>query len=169
MATEAWTTLPTAAVPDRRWPEGVARMLGRTEEILQQEGPRAALDMLDGAETSPWVANARGVCLLRLREVPSALAIFRRLAMAPRGFGLNHDAPTVFKTNYGTAQLLAGDLTGCIVTLGQAQDDGHPAVQRLRAAIADWRRGLSFWEWVCSMLGSDVARPIQLNFPAGDL
>jgi hypothetical protein len=169
MAADTWTTLPAAEVPSGPWPAGVAGLLGRAEEILQQEGPRAALEMLAGTETTPWVTNARGVCLLRLGEVQSALALFRRLAMAPRGFGLRHEAPTVFKTNYATAQLLAGDLTGCTVTLGQAQDDGHPAVQRLRAAIARWRRGLTFWEWVCSVLGGAVPRPIDLGFPPGDL
>jgi hypothetical protein len=169
MPTGAWTTLPAAEITARPWPAGVAELLGRAEEVLQQEGPREAFDVLAGAETSPWVTNARGVCLLRLGEVQSALALFRRLAMAPRGFGLRHEAPTVFKTNYATAQLLAGNLTGCIVTLGQARDDGHPSVQRLRAAISHWRRSLSFREWGCSVLGGDVARPVQLHFPPGDL
>ena len=53
------------------------------------------------------------------------------------GFGLKDDAPTVLKTNYATAQLLAGNLTGCVVTLGQVRDEGHPAVRRLRSALKE--------------------------------
>jgi hypothetical protein len=169
MAIEERITSPGGGVIGGPRPAGVAERLGQVEEALRREGPRAALDLLEGSEASPWLTNARGVCLLRLGEVQSALALFRRLAMAPRGFGLRHEAPPVFKTNYATAQLLAGDLTGCTVTLGQAQDDGHPAVQRLRAAIARWRRGLSLWEWVCSVLGGAVPRPIDLDFPPGEL
>jgi hypothetical protein len=147
----------------------VAGLLGRVEQVISAEGPQKAFDLLSRAkENSPWVTNARAVCLLRLGEAQRALEVFRGLVLGA-GSGLKHDAPTVFKTNYATAQLLTGNMTGCIVTLGQAQDERHPSVQRLRAALRRWRQGLTFWEKVRSAFGANVGRPVELDFPPGDL
>lgn len=160
--------IPTSPAPVRAWPADVAELLGRVEQQLQAEGPRKALEALDRAKASgPWAANARAVCLLRLGEAGRALEVFRGLVQS--GAGLRDDAPTAFKVNYATAQLLAGNLTGCIVTLGQTRDEGHPSVQRLRAALRRWRSGLSFWEKARSLLGFDVDKPVELGFPPGEL
>jgi hypothetical protein len=165
------TSSPEADAPsDRPWPADIAEVLCRAGQMLEEEGPRKAFELLaKSREASPWLTNARGVCLLRMGETQRALELFRGLAMAASGHGLNNDAPTQFKTNYATAQLLAGNMTGCIVALGQARDEGHPAVQNLRAALRSWRQGLSFWEKVCSALGADIGRPVELDFPPGDL
>src|SRR5262249_49152787 len=126
-----------------------------------------ALKFLSRVDGGPWVANARGVCLLRLGDAARALELFRGLALGTTGFGLK-EGPTVFKTNYATAQLLSGKMTACVVTLSQSRDEGHPAVVRLRAAIRQWERSLSFWERICYYMGSSVDRPIVLDAP-GDL
>src|SRR5262245_58160211 len=141
MASEVTTGQPPLTRP---WPADVAGLLGRVEQELQAQGPRAALEVLDRAKaTGPWPTNARAVCLLRLGEAQAALELLRGLVLD--GAGLRDTVPTVFKVNYATAQLLSGNLTSCIVTLGQARDEGHPAVQRLRGAIRRWHQGLSFW------------------------
>lgn len=160
--------LPGTEATGRDWPPEVAGLLGRVEALLQQQEVVQALDLLDRARSSsPWAVNARGVCLLRLGQAQRALELFRGLALG--GFGLRPDAPLPFKTNYATAQLLSGDLTGCIVTLGQVRNEAHPAVQRLRAALRQWRQGLPFWSKVRWALGGEVDRPVTLGFSAGEL
>lgn len=169
MASEMTLHPMSVRPPARPWPAEVHGLLSAAEQALLAEDPQSAFDLLSEAKEAPsWLANARGVCLLRMGEVERALDLFRGLALAPSGFGLRHEAPTVFKTNYATAQLLSGNLTGCIVTLGQAQDDAHPSVQRLRAAIRRWRQGLSFWDKVRPLFGGSLP-PVELDFPPGDL
>src|SRR5262249_50255293 len=142
-----------------RWPAEVADRLRRAEQLLQEEGPEPTLAFLAKTrDASPWVINARGGCLLRLGEAGRALDLFRGLVQGSMGLSLKEDAPTTFKTNYATAQLLAGNLTGCIVTLGQIQDEGHPSVKRLRAAIRRWEQSLSFWSKIRWFLGGDVGQ-----------
>ena len=160
------TPSPHPAV--RPWPAEATELLARAEQMLQAEGPQPALDLLARSkDPSAWVVNARAVCLLRLGETERALELFRGLVLGPVGIGMR-DAPTVFKANYAAAQLLTGNLTGCIVTLGQARDEAHPSVQRLREAIRRWERGLPFWEKVRWYLGGSARRPVELDRP-GDL
>jgi hypothetical protein len=152
----------------RLWPADVGELLGQVEGQLEAEGPGKALESLDRARAAgPWVVNARGVCLMRMGEHQRALELFR--ALVQDGAGVRDDAPTVFKANYATAQLLTGNLTGCVVTLGQARDEAHPSVRRLREALGRWRRGLPFWQRVGSFLGFDPGAPVELGFPPGDL
>src|SRR5262249_12214658 len=129
---------PQQNAPARLWPPEVAPLLGRVEQLLETEGPGQALDFLDRTrDGSAGAINARGGCLLRLGQTQRALDLFRGLALG--GAALRNDVPLAFKANYATARLLTGDLTGCIVALGQIRDEGHPAVQRLREAIRRWR------------------------------
>jgi len=152
----------------RQWPADVADLLGRAAQLLEAGAALKALDLLSRADGGPWVVNARGVCLLRLGDAERALEVFRGLALGTAGFGLKEDAPTVFKTNYATAQLLSGKMTACVVTLSQTRDEGHPAVQRVRAAIRRWERSLSFWERICYYMGSGMDRLVVVDAP-GDL
>jgi hypothetical protein len=164
--TEA-TTQRTAA--NARPPE-TAALLQKVERVLQAEGPEEALELLARSrDNSPWVTNARGVCLLRLGEAARAVDLFRGLVLGAGGLCLRQDVPTVFQTNFATALLLAGNLSGFLSALADTHDKGHPAVQRLAAAVGKWRAGLSFWEKVRWYLGGEVGRPVTLDCPPGDL
>jgi hypothetical protein len=173
MAREAQpqTTAPAPSneqLSPRQWPPEVAPLLARVEQILRTGEPGEALALLDRSrDGTTWVVNARGVCLLRLGLAQRALELFRALAL--NGIAGLREGPTVFKTNYATARLLSGDVTGCIVTLGQIRDEGHPTVRRLRDAIRRWRQDLPFWDRVRWFLGGDVGRLVPLDFPPGDL
>ena len=153
-----------------RWPADLAPLLERTEQVLQTEGPQKAFELLARSnETTPWITNARAVCLMRLGEACRAAELLRPLVLASHGFSVADDSPVVFKINYATAQLLAGNPTGYIVTMGQIQDELDPAVQRLRDGVRRWRQTFSFWEKVCWFLGAAPDRPVDLGFPPGEL
>ena len=167
------TTLTQATAPltaaNARPPE-TAALLQKVEQVLQAEGPEKAFELLARSkDNSPWVTNARGVCLLRLGEAARAVDLFRGLVLGAGGLCLRQDVPTVFKTNFATALLLTGNLAGFLSALGDTHDKEHPAVQRLGAALGRWRAGLSFWEKVRWYLGGEVGRPVTLDFPPGDL
>jgi hypothetical protein len=112
--------------------------------------------------------NALGVCLLRLGQVQPALKIFRSLTYSGGGIVMRTDAPLLLKTNLATAMLLSGEVAGCQEILCEIHDDHHPAVQKLRAAVRQWKKSLSLWQWVNWYMGGDVNRPVVLDFPPGD-
>jgi hypothetical protein len=151
-------------------PPETAALLGRVEQLLQGEGPKAALEYLNRSRVvSAWATNARGVCLLRLGEAQRAVDLFRGLVLGAGSLCLRDDVPTLFKTNFATALLLADNLAGCLSTLALINDEADPAVGRLRAAIRRWQQGLTFWQKVRWHLGSPLGRPVELDFPPGDL
>lgn len=59
---------------------------------------------------------------------------------------LKPDAPLVFKTNFATALLASNNMAGCLSVLHEIKNEEDPTVKRLRAAIAQWKQGLSFWQ-----------------------
>ena len=77
--------------------------------------------------------------------------------------------PPVFKTNFATALLAENNLPGCLGVLQELRDGRHPAVQKLWAAIARWKGGLTLWQKVNWYLGGQPDRPVALDFSLGDL
>ena len=71
------------------------------------------------------------------------------------GLLLRPDAPTTFKANLAAALFAAGNVPGCVSTLAEIRNDGHPAVRTVREAVARWRAGLSFWQKVGMHLGGE--------------
>jgi hypothetical protein len=153
----------------RGWPPEEEATLLKAEEALRAGGPRGALQFLTRSKAAgPWATNARAVFLMRLGEHRLALDALRGLVLGV-GSSLRHDAPAVFKANYATALLLDGNMTGCVVALGQARDEGHPAVRRLREAIRRWESTLTLWQRVILFMGGMVAQPFELGYPPGEL
>jgi hypothetical protein len=165
----------TATAPDQAngaaptSPE-LATLLGRVEQMLHEGDPGKALEQVARAKvTSPWAMNALGVCQLRLGNAKVAVDVFRGLVLAPGGIVLRDDVPTVFKTNYATSLLVAGNLGGCLSVLSNLRDEDDPCVERLKSAIGRWKEGLTFWQKVNWCLGGQPERPVTLDFPPGDL
>ena len=69
---------------------------------------------------------------------------------------------------FAAALLLDGKASGAEGVLQEIADESHPAVQRLRGAIARWRSQLSFWQRLFSRCGVDPGRPVALDFAPGD-
>jgi hypothetical protein len=144
-------------------------VLNQVETLLRAGQPRQALDLLArGKDHSPWSANATGVCLLRLGRADRAVELYRTLVLS-EGLFLRPDVPTAWKVNFATALLMADNLPGCVRVLAEMQEEHHPGVQRLRAALDRWHKGLAAWEKVRWFLGGQPARPVELDFPPGEL
>src|SRR5262245_33902605 len=90
----------------------VADLPGEVGKLLEEGQPAAALTRLGNARIrSPWLANAAGVCLLRLGNPKAAVETFRGLVLSG-GLILRGDVPTEFKVNFATALLADGNLSG---------------------------------------------------------
>jgi hypothetical protein len=151
-------------------PPEVVDLLDKVAGFLGEGHPNKALGMLARSKVdSPWLKNALGVCQLRLGNAEAAVNVFRGLVLAAGGLVLRPDVPTVFKTNYAAALLAADNLSGCRRVLDEVRHEPHPAVRRLREATRRWLGGLTIWQKVSWYLGGQPARPLVLDFPAGDL
>lgn len=156
-----------AATRKPGWPPGAADTLARVDQLLRDDRPQEALGLVRGAD-SPWLRNARGVCLLRLGRVNQAIDTLRELVFDSTGLAVRPDAEPVFLANYATALLLDGNTDGFWGILGLIRDRTHPAVARLDDAIRRWEGGMTFWQRVGSAVGVGGPR-LTLDFPPGDV
>ena len=162
------STLPDA---DRfSKPKDVAELLKLVESLLSDNQPNKALEAVRlSKSSSPWIRNAAGVCQLRLGNVRSAVDVYRGLVLTPNNLMLRSDIPIVFKANFATALIQDGNIPGCLNALGSCTATDHPAVGRLRTAIAEWKKSLSLWQRFNWLTGVQPNVPVVLNFPPGDL
>lgn len=165
-------TRGSAAAPQRG--NGALRTAAEhhpTERAAGMDAGRAkeALDAVrTHSGTDASLKNLHGVCLMRTGFTADAVRLYRQLVLSSNGVTLRPEAPTVFKSNFATALLLDGSVTGAKTVLQEAADESHPAVQRLRGAIARWRSGLSFWQRMQWRCGMDPGCPVELDFAPGD-
>jgi hypothetical protein len=151
-------------------PPQVADLICNAITLLGEGQMAGAIDLLARTkDNSPWVRNALGVCQMRQGNTGVALDVFRGLVLGPGGLVLRKDVPVVFQTNYATALLAAGNVSGCRTVLAEIGDENNPTVGRLRGAIKRWQQGLTFWQRVNWFLGSQPDRPVPLDPPLGDL
>jgi hypothetical protein len=165
--TDMTLTYYRPAAADPAWPADVTDLLARVDALLREGRPREALALLPSAG-SPWLRNARGVCLFRLGRPGEAVEVLRNLVFEPTGFGVRADADPVFQANYATALLLDGNTEGFWGILGGIRDRAHPAVARLDDAVRRWKAGMTFRQRVASALGTGGPR-FTLDFPPGEL
>lgn len=149
------------------WPPETAEPLARVARLLNGGEPAAALAAVPGG-SAPWQANARAVCLLRLGQHSRAADELRGLVFDGTGLAVRSDAHPVVAVNYATALLLGGNLDGFQGVLSGVRDRRHPAVVRLENALRRWRAGLSWGEWLRSVIGLSTRTP-QLDYPPGEL
>ena len=160
---------PKAGEAELKPPE-IVDLLGKVDKLLREGQPERGLETAGRAGLkSPWVTNTLGVCQLRLGNSRVAVDVFRGLVLGTGGLVLRQDVPAVFKTNYATALLLSGNVSGGLRALDEVQDEQSPAVGKLREAVRRWVRGLPFWQRVNWWLGGEPDCPLALDFPPGDL
>jgi hypothetical protein len=151
--------------------EKVSDLLAQVERLLGAGTPAEAAELIRHFGTgSPEVSNAYGVALLRAGDSTKAVEVYRNLCVNQSGFCLKSNLPTVFKANYATALLLAGNVSGCLSILQETNDDQNASVQRVRAVIRRWRKSLTWWErlWF-TISGEPPAKPVPADFQPGEL
>ncbi len=119
--------------------------------------------------SAPAMRNALGVCLMRQGALAEAIKLYRGFVLTGSGLILRSDLPTIYRANYATALLMQGEVAGCISVLNELNDDQHPSVQRLRDAIAKWKKTLSFGKRLNWVLGIPPVEPVPIDFIPGDL
>lgn len=149
-------------------PPEVAELLARVGKVLQEQGAKPALDLVNRTKlASPWVRNAIGVCQLRLGLTDAAVSTFRSMVVSDN-LMIRPDALCVCRINYAIALLLAGNMGGCLNLLSELDDVKHPGVEKLRAALDRWKTALSFWQKIQWAIGNEVNEPVKLDFPPGE-
>jgi len=142
-------------------------LLSRIARFLGAGAAENALAALPESR-SPWVRNARGVCLLRLGRPAQAVEVLRSLVFSRSGLSVRPNAHPVFLANYATALLQDGNSDGFHSILGSVRDRNHPAVARLDDAVRRWKAKMTFWQWIASIFG--VGGPsLAIDFPPGEL
>jgi hypothetical protein len=165
--TDVTLTPDRPAARNPAWPPVESDRLTRVEQLLREGRPQQALELIPPTD-SPWLRNARGVCLMRLGRPSEAVETLRGLVFNTSGFGVHPDAHPAFQANYATALLLDGNAQGFWGILGGIEDRTHPAVARLDDAVRRWKAGMTFWQRVASVFGVGGPR-FALDLPPGDL
>jgi hypothetical protein len=146
----------------------VADVFGKVEKLLEEGKPAAALARIRSSGIdSPWLANAVGVCQLRLGDARAAVDTFRRLVLTG-GLIVRDDVPAVFRVNFATALLADGNLEGGLRALDEIRED-HPAVRQIRDTVRRWKASMTLWQRVWWFVGGKPPRPLVLDDPLGRL
>lgn len=141
----------------------------RIQQLLDQNHPQEALNLINhvNPDSAP-MKNAQGVCLLRLGRIEDAISVLREIAF--RGHVcIPPDTPVVYQTNFATAMLMANHKEGVIDVIERLDEDRHPAVARIKAAMKKWARGLNPLQRMLYKAGIYPRRPIPIDFAPGDL
>lgn len=150
------------------WPAEVESVLKNVDRLLQEGATDKALELLQRSKSnSPWLANATGVCQMRLGKPRLAIDIYRRILVSG-GLSLKTDAPVIFKINFAAALLLNNSLTGYRATIAEAQAEDHPKTLKLESEIQSWKSKMTGWQRLKLSLGLEPP-PIQLSFQPGSL
>jgi hypothetical protein len=145
----------------------VGKIRNQVQEFLGTGRPEEAIKLLS-RDDSAWSRNARGVCFLRLGQTGSAVEILRGLVIAGN-LNLKPEVPILFKTNFATALLLSGNISGGEGTLDDIRDEQHQEVHRLRTAIQKWKSGMTLWQKLAWWLGSKPYRPFEVDWAPGEI
>lgn len=147
-----------------------AEILPRVRKLLNAGRVKNALEVVNAKSSAdPMLKNARGVCLLRLQQADAAVRVFRELCLDSSGVILRSDVPVFVKTNFATALLMSGTVSGCVDVLSEIGDERDERVQQLRGAIRAWVSGLPFWRRVLWRLGVEPKKRVTLAFDPGEL
>jgi predicted Zn-dependent protease len=150
------------------WPLELAGLLGKAEVLLDQGRAGDALDLLQRSKAeSPWLVNAVAVCRLRMGDTAGPVQALRGLVMD--GVFYRENVPAVFRANFATALLAAGNRSGGLRALAESRGQAHPAFEQLRDALRRWEAGMTFWQRLWASLGGEPPRPFVPDFPPGRL
>lgn len=150
-------------------PANTAHALAKVRALAAENNVGGAIEYIKSIGMSNvQLRNAFGVCLIRAGELDKATDTFRALCVG-EGVVLKSDADPLHLTNYATALLLKGNVSGCLNILQHLRDSEHAATARLRDAVERWRASLSWWQRFNVNLGTyEPGEQIELGYCAGE-
>ena len=114
--------------------------------LIREQRYQSAIEILSSAGQSPAVLNLRGVCLVRIGSVQTALQVYRSYVLQTGGAWTRTDVPVSHALNFATALLLSGHPAGCLEVLGSLAQRNHPMIDQLQHAIRTWGQSLPLWQ-----------------------
>lgn len=114
--------------------------------LIREQRYQSAIEILSSAGQSPAILNLRGVCLLRIGSVQTALQVYRSYVLQTGGAWTRTDVPVSHVLNFATALLLSGHPAGCLEVLGSLAQQDHPMCDQLQHAIRTWGQSLPLWQ-----------------------
>jgi sugar phosphate isomerase/epimerase len=142
--------------------------LQHIRELLDQGRPDQALDFVTRlGNGTPEMANARGVCLLRLGRLDEAIEVLEDITY--QGLpGIPHDVPPLFRVNFAAAMLRANRNKEAVLTiLDRLNGNEHPEAAKLKAAVRQWKKSIGPLGRFRCRLGLCPAQPVPLDEHAG--
>jgi hypothetical protein len=148
--------------------KSIQEKLDVVQNYLKSGNPEKALRLLGEERHNPELVNARGVCLLRLNEIDSAVEVFRELVFQGC-ICISTTVPSLYKANYITALLLNGSTSMAMELEGTLFDKSHPYVAALKQAMRNWRHTLPWYQRIMCNVGMYPNKPLPLPFEPGSI
>ena len=138
-------------------------------ELLNQNLPLEALNFIDHlGQKTPLLENARGVCLMRAGKIKEAATILRDNVFQGH-ICIPSDTPVLYKINFATVMILANHKDAAFSILTRLNKKEHPDITRLKEAVSQWVKTLSFFEKILYKIGSYSNKPILIDFLPGEV
>jgi len=137
--------------------------------LLSQRRPQDALNFIEHlGQKTPAMENARGVCLMRLGKIEEAIPVLRDIVF--QGYiCLPTDTPVLYQINFATAMLLSNHKEGAFDILNKLDEKEYQQVVKLKDAIRQWVKSLSFIEKCRYYMDLYPEKPVTIDFPPGEI
>jgi hypothetical protein len=120
-------------------------VLRQANSLIQKKDYTGAANLLASAGRDPQVRNALGVCLMRSGRIDQAVDVFRSFVLMPGSVMERPDVSNACKRNFATALLMKGFPSGALAVLAETREPEHLMEIRLRSAIKQWEKSLSWF------------------------
>jgi hypothetical protein len=139
-------------------------------ELINNNQFEDALNILSqNPNRSLLLQNVQAICWMRSGQAPKAVEVLTPLVYQGSSVTINPNVSESVILNLVTARLLTGNLSGAVSLLAEVTEESSMC-QKLKSAIAAWKRKQSFFSRIAFALGLlPMDMPIPLDFPPGQL
>lgn len=142
----------------------------RAQRLVANGEYAKAYDLLQTLPHSSSIRNAMAVCAIRCGRIDQAISIYRDMLLIPGTTILRKESPDPLKVNFAIAVLLKGLPSGALDILDEVQDPAQVSAVRVKSAIHQWSKSLSFWrrwDWKINRI-DPVGCQVPTDFELGD-
>lgn len=148
--------------------KNIEEKLTVVQNYLKSGNPEKALSLLDKETHQPELANARGVCLMRLNRIDPAFEVFKEIVFQ-NFICMPITTPALYKANYLTALLLKGLVSTALGIEKTLNGDTHPYVTELKQVVRNWKRSLPWHQRLLCHINIFPNKPLPLPFEPGGI